>query len=62
MHCSDKFSLGQQLEGISLILELLTDWVCPSFLGNLGEGLTNCSRRNLLDNITAYDQKFFTYK
>ena len=42
--CSDEFSLGQQLEGLPLILGLLTDWVCPSFPGNLSEGLTNCSR------------------
>ena len=32
--CSDEFSLGQQLEGLPLILDLLTDWVCvPSFPG-----------------------------
>ena len=42
--CSDEFSLGQQLEGLPLILGLLTDWVCPSFPGSLSDGLTNCSR------------------
>lgn len=33
--CSDEFSLGQQLEGLTFILGLLTDWVCPSFPGRL---------------------------
>lgn len=26
--CSDEFSLGTHLEGLPLILGLLTDWVC----------------------------------
>ena len=42
--CSDEFPLGQQLEGLPLILGLLTDWVCPFFPINISEGLTNCSR------------------
>jgi hypothetical protein len=28
--CSDEFSLGEQLEGLPLILGLLTDWVRQS--------------------------------
>ena len=28
--CSDEFSLGRTLEGLPLILGLLTDWVCFS--------------------------------
>ena len=28
--CSDEFFLGEQLEGLPLILGLLTDWVCRS--------------------------------
>ena len=39
--CPDEFLLGQQLEGLPLILGLLTDWLCPSFLT---ESLTNHSR------------------
>ena len=30
--CSDEFSLGRTLEGLPLILGLLTDWVCFSSL------------------------------
>jgi len=41
--CSDEFSLGEQLEGLPLILGLLTDWVRQS-LSNFGESLTNHSR------------------
>jgi len=41
--CSDEFSLGEQLEGLPLILGLLTDWVRQS-LSNFGKSLTSRSR------------------
>ena len=41
--CSDEFSLGEHLEGLPLILGLLTDWVRQT-LSNFGENLTSRSR------------------
>ena len=42
--CSDEFSLGTHLEGLPLILGLLTDWVCATlfffFFFSGIEGLT----------------------
>ena len=49
--CSDEFSLGEHLEGLPLILGLLTDWVRQS-LSNLGEYLTSRSRWITLLNTT----------
>ena len=31
LSCSEEFSIGEQLEGLPLILGLLTDWVCFVF-------------------------------
>jgi hypothetical protein len=44
---SEEFSLGEQLEGLPLILGLLTDWVRSFFPSNLIKGLTNCFRSTI---------------
>ena len=52
--CSDEFSLGEQLEGLPLILGLLTDWVRQS-LSNFGKSLISHSGwMTLLDTIKIY--------